>query len=285
VGKVGNKETMHKRLLERGVVGDFVLAESERSGLSLVCKIADGRLSFPHIITADEAAASSPLPAGWTTPWQVQMEGSKHVLKSVYHLLEHIAPLARTPARELVVDSPNEDTFVRKQKEEQVYDVATAWGCRTIKRNGGGVFKDTDTAGFDAIYDMATVPRPSSDGASAAVYDVAVGAKTVVGKHFTAPAPSDDLYDFGVTGDIYDPATMASDPVYALPEPVRRKGDQTRGGAQTEEAVYALATTSISGGDDDLVYAMAAGSGKGVAPKRCGEEQVVYDVAANARPR
>ena len=307
VGKVANKEILHERLLKRGVVGDFVLAESVRGGLSLVCKIAEGRLSFPHIITSDEAMAMSLSPTEWTTPWQVQMEGSKHVLKSVYHLLEHIAPIARTPARELVVDTTEEDSYVRDEahkRKEQVYDVA--WGCRTLKHNGGGFFKATDIARFDSIYDVASTPPAKDDVAysvasgrgtasaeSDSVYDVAAcgSAMARLGKP-TSVAQTDDVYAFASSGDIYDPATMVEEPVYALPEPVRGSSGAAKEAIYSmatksagSEAIYSMATKSANTCEkQDAVYSIAAGSGRVPIPTRRNEERAVYDVASSARP-
>jgi len=265
---VRDKEEMHRRLLERGKVGDYVVRESGRGGLTLVCKIADAKLSFPHINTQKHG-------------WQVHMEGSKHLLKSIYHMLEHIAALAKTPARELILDSREEDSYVMNQEEGPVYD----FGCRTPSLDAGGFFKAADKTRVQAEYAMA-----DSGAGAEPVYAMANGA----GRVGTAPAATaapeyavatesadvEALYDMatavarppqaaaqpdyslgsagGEGGDIYDLATVPEQ--HASRKPAAAKG----------QPVYAVA-------DDSAAPEYALGSGD------AGDAAAVYDVADAVR--
>eukprot|EP00039_Didymoeca_costata_P024262 m.9801 g.9801 ORF g.9801 m.9801 type:complete len:215 (+) comp4135_c0_seq1:19-663(+) len=134
VGKVRDKEVTHKRLLDRGEVGDFVIRESERGGYTLICKIGDYKLSFPHLHVHSDNT--------------IQMEGSQHRLPSMNHLLKLIKPLAKRPSREIVVDSLEEDTFLL-ERDDNPGVVDYSFGDRSDNHDGGGYFE------VSPVYDIS----------------------------------------------------------------------------------------------------------------------------------
>jgi len=211
VGKVGNKDITHQRLLERGNVGDFVIRESERGGYTLICKIKDDKLSYPHLAVHDDGT--------------FQMEGSKFSFPAINELLSMIKMLAKRPAREVVIDSIEEDSYLDANADVTVdYDFSSA--DRSAQDDAGGYFD------VSPIYDDASGMANLSLGNSEPTYDTAQGGAPAPAE----PADYDDASATAAQEADYDDASATA----------------------TQEALYDDASGNVGGGDP--VYDVGTGN-------------------------